>query len=121
MLEIRGLRAGYGSVEILRGIDLDTGAELSRVAPDRLVLTAGLRRGADDEIGARLTTVAAKTAGDLSAGSWTTLDLFLTRPLGDSALLALSVNNVLNDTYTPHLETQPAPGLNMQASLSIRF
>lgn len=109
------------SAQHLRGIDLDTGAELSRVAPDRLVLTAGLRRGADDEIGARLTTVAAKTAGDLSAGSWTTLDLFLTRPLGDSALLALSVNNVLNDTYTPHLETQPAPGLNMQASLSIRF
>jgi branched-chain amino acid transport system ATP-binding protein len=26
MLEIRGLRAGYGSVEILRGIDLDVGA-----------------------------------------------------------------------------------------------
>ena len=25
MLEIRGLRAGYGSVEILRGIDLDVG------------------------------------------------------------------------------------------------
>ena len=23
MLEIRGLRAGYGSVEVLRGIDLD--------------------------------------------------------------------------------------------------
>ena len=26
MLEIRGLRAGYGSVEILRGIDVDVGA-----------------------------------------------------------------------------------------------
>ncbi len=25
MLEIRGLRAGYGTVEILRGIDLDVG------------------------------------------------------------------------------------------------
>jgi branched-chain amino acid transport system ATP-binding protein len=26
MLEVRGLRAGYGSVEILRGIDLDVRA-----------------------------------------------------------------------------------------------
>lgn len=104
----------------LRGIDRDTGAELSRVAPDRAVLSAGLRTAPGHETGARLTSVAAKS-GDLPSASWTTLDLFLTRPVGAQGSFGLALNNILDETYTPHLETQPAPGINVQASLTYRF
>ena len=58
MLEVRGLRAGYGSVEILRGIDLDVRAgeivavlelEQARLARarerfDQLFMVAGEQR-----------------------------------------------------------------------------
>lgn len=106
----------------LNGTDLATGAELSRVAPDRLVLTGGWR-SADHarEIGVRLTMVGAKTSGDFQSGNWKTLDLFLTQDVGRSAEFTLSLNNLFDETYTPHLELQPAPGFNAEAQLSLRF
>lgn len=123
------LEAGYESdrhfltltAQRLRGVDQDTGAELSRVAPDRLVLTAGLRDAAGGEYGARLTAVGAKTSGEFQSASWQTLDLFLTRPVAANGSLSLAVNNLFDTLYTPHLETQPAPGRNLQAALTLRF
>lgn len=123
------LEAGYDSdrhfltlaAQRLHGVDQDTGEELSRVAPDRLVLTAGLRRATGEEYGARLTTVAAKTTGDFQSGNWKTVDLFLTRPVGARGSFGFAINNIFDAYYTPHLETQPAPGRNLQASLTLRF
>lgn len=113
---------GQLTAQHLRGIDLDSGAELARTAPDRLVLTAGLRgRRPGAELGLRLTSVAAKVSADSGADSWTTLDLYLVQPLTDSASLSLGLNNLTDATYTPHLETRPAPGFNIQAALTVRF
>lgn len=104
----------------MTGISLETGDELSRLMPDRLTMTAG-HRGDGHEVGLRFTHSAAKTTGDYATSSWKTLDLFLTKSLSDEASLGLTLNNILDEAYTPHLETRPAPGFNAQASLTLRF
>ncbi len=124
------LEAGYEShgyfIQLagqhMRGTNLGTGAELSRVMPDRATVTLG-HRSADNrrEIGTRLTHSAAKIDGDFASDSWKTVDLYLRQDLSETASLGLSLNNILDEIYTPHLETQPSPGFNAQASLSLRF
>ncbi|MAY86437.1 MAG: hypothetical protein CML02_06965 [Pseudooceanicola sp.] len=103
------------------GINLDTRDELERVPPDRLVLTAGLhsrdRRGA---YGIRYTATGSK-GGTIPAQAWNTVDLFLHRDIGDSARLSLALNNITDETYTPHLEIQPAQSVNAQLSVTLRF
>ncbi len=114
----------FGSLsgQIMDGKDLTTGGELSRAAPDRLVLTLGLRNDDDTrEFGARLTSVGAKSAGDLQSKSWKTVDLFFRQDLTETASFGLALNNIFDETYIPHLETQPSPGVNAQASLIFRF
>ena len=59
--------------------------------------------------------------GVLSSEAWHTLDLFLTRSLGAHASFGLALNNVTDATYTQYLNTQPSPGFNALASLSITF
>lgn len=108
--------------QILDGTDLSTGATLDRTAPDRLVLTAGLR-SADmrREAGTRITLTGAKTGGTLSAEGWNTVDLFFSQDIGEAASFGLTLNNIFDERYTPHLDTQPQPGFNAQASLTVRF
>ena len=59
--------------------------------------------------------------GDLRSDAWRTVDLFLRQELTDTTTFDLSLNNITDATYTPHLETQPSPGFNAQASLIVRF
>lgn len=131
-VRIRGLeleasyRAGvfFGDLaaQVLDGIDLATGDELTSVPPDRLVLTAGYRSpDGHRELGARLTTVGTKEGGSLPSPAWQTVDLFYQQALTDRTTLGVAFNNIFNKNYTPHLETQPSPGFNAQASLTVRF
>ena len=114
----------FGSVagQLMKGTDRATGEEVAGVQPNRLTLTAGLRNpGRTLEAGGRLNIVGSREDGALSSQAWTTLDLFLTRSLGPAASLGLALNNVADETYTQYLNTQPSPGFNAQASLSIAF
>lgn len=108
--------------QILDGTDLSTGEELDNTAPDRLVVTAGLR-SADRrrEVGTRYTLTGSKDGGSLSSQSWSTVDLFLRQEITEHAEFGLTLNNIFDETYTPHLDIQPSPGFNAQASLIIRF
>lgn len=117
----RGIFFAGLSAQRLQGKDLQTGASVTRISPDRAVLTAGLRPREGDEYGLRVTSVAARPGGISPAESWTTVDLFATRQIGTNTVFALSLNNITDEAYTPHLEARPAPGINMQASLSLRF
>ena len=114
----------FGSLagQITESEDLSDGSELTKVAPDRLVLTAGMR-SADRrrQGGARLTFVSAKEGGDEPSKGWQTMDLFLTQQVSDRASVSLALNNIFDETYTPHLETRPYPGFNALASLTLRF
>lgn len=108
--------------QVLDGIDLATGDELTSVPPDRLVLTAGYRSlDGRRELGARLTTVGTKEGGTLPSPAWQTVDLFYQQALSDRTTLGVTLNNIFNENYTPHLDTQPSPGFNAQASLIVRF
>ena len=112
------------SGHLMRGVDLGTGLELDDVAPSRVSLTGGVY-SADgrSRIGARYTASAAKKSagGVVRNAAWETLDLFFSREINDQAQLTVSLNNVLDENYTAHLQTQPQPGFNAQASLVIRF
>lgn len=114
----------FGSLsgQIMDAENRTTGGSVSGVPPNRVVLTGGLRNAAQTlEAGARLSVVGAREDGTLSSDAWTTLDFFLTRDLGPNASLGLALNNVTDATYTPYLNTQPSPGFNALASLSLTF
>ncbi|WP_424985605.1 TonB-dependent receptor domain-containing protein [Microbulbifer sp. S227A] len=108
--------------QVLDGIDLATGLELTSVPPDRLVLTAGYRSpDGRRELGARLTSVGTKEGGAMPGPAWQTVDLFYQQALSDRTSFGLTLNNIFDETYTAHLETQPSPGFNALASLIVRF
>ncbi|GHC63384.1 TonB-dependent receptor domain-containing protein [Neogemmobacter tilapiae] len=113
---------GSLSAQSMRGIDRTTGAELESVSPDKLVLTAGLR-SADErtEYGLRGTMTGAKENMALGGERWQTLDLFINHEVGENGLFSLTVNNLTDQAYIPHLSTEPAPGINAQASFTLRF
>lgn len=113
---------GSFSGQIMQGENRTTGGPASGVPPSRLVLTGGLRsRDQTLEAGARLSLTSARNDATLSSESWGTLDLFLTRDLGPNASFGLALNNITGETYTPYLTTEPAPGFNALASLSLTF
>ncbi|MDK3019315.1 TonB-dependent receptor domain-containing protein [Pseudodonghicola flavimaris] len=110
------------AAQLIDGTDRSTGEELDRTAPDRLVMTLGLR-SADlrREAGTRITVSGSKTGSSLTYGAWRTVDLFFRQEITDAAEFGLTLNNIFDQSYTPHLDTQPQPGFNAQASLILRF
>ena len=114
----------FGSLsgQIIDGTDRTTGEPLAGIAPNRLVLTGGWRsRDLTLETGARLTLTGSREDSLLSSDAWHTLDLFLTQSIGARASFGLALNNVTGETYTQYLNTQPSPGFNALASLSVVF
>lgn len=114
----------FGSLagQIIDGNDRTTGEAIAGIAPNRLVLTGGWRsRDLSLEAGARLTLAGSREDSLLSSEAWHTLDLFLTRAIGERASFGLALNNVTGETYTQYLNTQPSPGFNALASLSVVF
>jgi len=110
------------SGQFTEGTDRDTGETVSGVAPDGYGITAGWR--SPDrmwEIGGRYTRREARENGTLSSDAWNTWDLFLTRSFGNGGSLSLALNNITDETYTPYLKTEPEPGFNALASLSLKF
>jgi len=114
----------FGSIsgQIIDGENRATGEPVSGIAPNRLVLTGGLRNRAGTlEVGARYTITGSREDGTLSSEAWQTVDLFLTQALGSRGTLGVALNNITDETYTQYLNTQPSPGFNALASLSIVF
>lgn len=108
--------------QLMKGTDRETGAPVSGIPPNRLTLSGGIRTRAETlEIGARINIVGSREDGALSSAAWTTVDLFATRQIGARGVLGLALNNVTDETYTPYLNTQPSPGFNALASLSLLF
>ena len=108
--------------QLMDGTNRTTDATVSGIPPNRLTLSGGARNAAETlELGARVNIVGSREDGTLSSEAWTTLDLFLTRAIGERASLGIALNNVTDQNYTPYLNTQPSPGFNALASLSIVF
>lgn len=114
----------FGSLsgQLIRGTDETTDEDLTGIAPSRLVVSGGWRnRPQTLEIGARLTLTGSAEDPLLSSEAWHTVDLFLTRAIGSRGSFGLALNNITNETYTQYLNTQPSPGFNALASLSLTF
>ena len=110
------------SGQLMEGTDRRTGDPVSNIPPNRVVLTGGVRNGAETlEVGSRVSIVDSREDGTLSSDAWTTVDLFLTRSVGSRGSFGLALNNITDETYTPYLSTQPSPGFNALASLTIAF
>lgn len=110
------------SGQITQGLNLQTGEAVSGIAPNRAVITAGVY--APDgltQYGARLTTVAGRRDAELSSKAWRTLDVFVNHQLGDWGEIGLALNNITDASYTQYLNTQPSPGFNALASLTLTF
>ncbi|MCP9484111.1 TonB-dependent receptor [Shimia sp. CNT1-13L.2] len=112
------------SGQLLEGRDLSTGSKLSEIPPARVTLSGGFySKDGRSTYGARLTATASQkdSGGVVRTPSWSTVDLFYNRDLGENMTFSLALNNILDATYTIHLQTEPQPGFNAQASLVFRF
>lgn len=108
--------------QLMEGENRKTRDPVSGIPPNRLTLTGGLRNRSETlEVGARANIVGSREDGTLSSQAWTTIDLFLTQQIGSRGVFGVALNNVTDETYTPYLNTQPSPGFNALASLSISF
>jgi len=112
------------SGQVMKGTDLSTGFDLPQVAPSRIVFTGGFRSAdGDSTYGIRLTASGAKkdSASVTRTEAWQTVDLFFNHDISEQARFSLALNNLTNQTFTSHLQTQPQPGFNTRASLVFRF
>lgn len=114
---------GSFSAEYLKGVNLADGSALQKVPPYRIVATAGLRAMEQRlNMGARLTVVGGKRGTAASATPrYETLDLFATYRISDRVLANVAVNNLFDRDYTQFLNTNPSPGRNVAAALTINF
>ncbi|GAA6200449.1 TonB-dependent receptor [Aquicoccus sp. SU-CL01552] len=108
--------------QMTRGINTETDADISGVAPNRFSMTAGWRNPDQSlELGVRYTNVMSRNDGSLSSEAWDTWDLFLNKNIGERGKLNLQLNNITDETYTAYLTTEAAPGINAQVSLTWQF
>ncbi len=114
---------GNVTAEYFKGVNLKDGSALQKVPPYRITAAAGFR--AMDQrltMGARLTKVGTKkgTAATTTPG-YETVDLFATYRVSDRILANVAVNNLFDRDYRQFLNTNPNPGRNFSASLTINF
>jgi hemoglobin/transferrin/lactoferrin receptor protein len=121
----------------LRGKDLTEGDPLAKVPPDMVSATFGLR-SADRKwtTALRWSHYAAKKRSDLPAdnpstpdddelmnvtGSYNLVSLHLAYQPNENIVAALSVENLLNETYRVYTHEYNSPGITVKGSLRVRF
>ena len=114
----------------LRGKDLTEGDPLAKVPPDMVAATLGLR-SADRKWTAavRWSHYAAKTLDDLptgttaelATGSYNLVNLYLAYQPNENVIAALSVENLLDETYKIYTHEYNSPGITVKGSLRVRF
>jgi hemoglobin/transferrin/lactoferrin receptor protein len=114
----------------MRGKDLTEGDPLAKVPPDMVAATLGLR-SADRKWTAALRWAhyAAKTLDDLpigtaadqATGSYNLVNLYLAYQPNENVIAALSVENLLDETYKVYTHEYNSPGITVKGSLRVRF
>ncbi|HVV94406.1 MAG TPA: TonB-dependent hemoglobin/transferrin/lactoferrin family receptor [Hyphomicrobiales bacterium] len=108
----------------LDGKNVDTGVRLTTVAPDQVSAAVGVR------LFDRKLTIAPNYqhvwhVNDPSSGTsskaYDLLGLRIAYKPNDRIEAALSIDNMLNQQYTPYLQNLPAPGISVMASIRTRF
>lgn len=114
----------------IRGKDLDEGDPLGKVPADMVAATIGAR-SADRKWTAALRWAhyAAKTLDDLPSnataedptGSYNLVNLYLAYQPNENMIAALSVENLLDETYRVYTHEFNSPGITVKGSLRVRF
>lgn len=129
----------------VRGRNLDAHAPLAKIAPDFITTTLGTRLWDNRlTLAMRWQAVAAKKASEIPVdsggdsvyaptGAFNIVNLYLGYQINDNTSAALSVENLLNEQYSPYLTvfanpsgsgsplSIPLPGITFKASLKVRF
>lgn len=120
----------------IRGKDLTEGDPLGKIPPDMIAATFGLR-SADQKWTAALRWAhfAAKKRSDLPnstssnsdteaenvTGSYNLVNLYLAYQPNENVTAALSVENLLNESYRVYTHEYNSPGITVKGSLRMRF
>jgi hemoglobin/transferrin/lactoferrin receptor protein len=113
----------------LRGKDLTEGDPLAKVPPDMVAATLGLRSAIVNGPALRWAHYAAKTLDDLpigtaadqATGSYNLVNLHLAYQPNENVIAALSVENLLDETYRVYTHEYNSPGITVKGSLRVRF
>jgi hemoglobin/transferrin/lactoferrin receptor protein len=129
----------------VRGRNLDAHEPLAKIAPDFITTTLGTRLWDNRlTLAMRWQAVAAKKASEIPVdsggdsvyaptGAFNIVNLYLGYQINDNTSAALSVENLLNEQYSPYLTvfanpsgsgsplSIPLPGITFKASLKVRF
>ncbi len=117
----------------LRGYNVDTGAPLATVQPDQVSTTVGARFfDRKFTVAVRWAAVAAKKAKDIPTDStgalvfapsdaYNLVKLYLGYEPTPDVLAAFTVDNLLNEQYTPYMNQLASPGITFKGEVKIRF
>ena len=114
----------------LRGKDISQGDPLAKVPADMVAATVGVR-SADQKFTAavRFAHYTAKKLSDLpsdatieeTSPSYNLLNLYLAYQPNENWIAALSVENLLDETYKVYTHEYNSPGITVKGSLRVRF
>lgn len=117
----------------LRGYNVDTGAPLATIQPDQVATTVGARFfDRKLTVAVRWAAVAAKKAEDIPVSqtgnlvfapseSYNLVKLYLGYQPTPDVLAGFSVDNLLNEQYTPYMNRLASPGISFKGEVKIRF
>jgi hemoglobin/transferrin/lactoferrin receptor protein len=114
----------------IRGKDVAEGDPLAKTPPDMVAATFGLRSpDRKYTVALRWAAVAAKNLDDLpsdatidqATGSYNLVNLYLGYQPNENVIAALSVENLLNETYKVYLHEFNSPGITVKGSVRVRF
>jgi hemoglobin/transferrin/lactoferrin receptor protein len=118
----------------LEGRNLTASAPLATIQPDSLSATLGARfLDRKLTVAVRWTTVAAKSAGDIPidastgdptfapSGAYNLVKLYVGYEPKPDIMLGFSVDNLLDEKYTPYMNQLAEPGVTFKGELKVRF
>jgi hemoglobin/transferrin/lactoferrin receptor protein len=120
----------------LKGRDVDTGAPLATIQPDQIATTIGARfLDRKLTVAMRWLAVAAKKAEDIpvdpnqpgsplvfpTSDAYNLIKLYIGYEPTQDVMLGFSVDNLLNQEYTPYMNGIPERGITFKGELKVRF
>jgi hemoglobin/transferrin/lactoferrin receptor protein len=117
----------------LKGRNADTGAPLATIQPDQLATTVGARfLDRKLTVAMRWLAVAAKHAGDIpvddqgdlvfpASAAYNLVKLYVGYEPTQDVMIGFSVDNLLNQEYTPYMNGIPERGITFKGELKVRF
>ncbi len=108
------------------GENTDTGEALGSIPANRITTTLGFRALENEALnfGVRWQAVSAQDdvpAGVTASDDYNLLDLYASYEPRDGLVFGLNLNNILDEQYTPYMDSDPSPGFNAMFTIKARL